>query len=64
MDYSPLMVESGMEVLVKEERQPAKAIPNFPSNIIFLRQRIATSFFLCFRSSHTHIVKENPRGIY
>jgi hypothetical protein len=34
MDYSPLMVESGVEVLVKEERQPAKAIPNmFPPPI-------------------------------
>ena len=49
VDYSPLMVESDEEVLVKEERRP-EAIPAAVPPPIFLRRRPADSLFRGFRS--------------
>ena len=47
VDYSPLIMESDEEALVKEERRP-EAIPAAVPPPIFLQWQPADSLFRCF----------------
>jgi hypothetical protein len=58
LNYSPLMVESKEEALVKEERWP-KAIPAAVPPLIFLG-RLAAAFILCFSCFSTSSFREHP----
>ena len=57
VDYSPLIMESDEEALVKEERQP-EAIPAAVPPPIFLRRRPADSLFMCFRSPPPSVMRK------
>jgi hypothetical protein len=61
VDYSPLMVESVVKVLGKEERRP-QAIPVAVPPPIFLLRRHATSCFYVFDIHQRPSRNKNPRG--
>jgi hypothetical protein len=56
VDYSLLMVESGVEVFVKEERWLEAILAMVPSPI-FIRWWPTTYLFLCFQPPSLCIVK-------
>jgi hypothetical protein len=60
VDYSPLMVESAINVLVKEKRRP-EATLTVVLPPIFLQRWLAASLFLCFRPPLPSIAKMNTQ---